>query len=63
MTGDYDLARKSGQLYPNGYYFNEQIRHEDAYARSPMCVSHDRHSLAMIVERHYPDAINVVEST
>ncbi len=57
---DYDLARESGKLYPDGY-FNAEIRHEDAITGLPMCMNHDRHSLAKIVERHYRDARVVIE--
>ncbi len=61
---DYDLARFCGKgkrpLYPKGYNYCDSIRHPDAMAFRPMQPSHDRHSLAIIVEKYYPDSKAVI---
>ena len=58
---DYDLVGRDQQdFYPVGYYYSEAIRHEDARAGRQMQQSHDRHSLALILEEHYPTANAVI---
>ena len=58
---DYDLVGKNKQdFYPVGYYYSKAIRHKDARAGRPMQQSHDRHSLALILEEHYPAANTVI---
>lgn len=58
---DYDLVGKDQQdAYPVGYHYSESIRHKDAMEDKIMCQSHDRHSLAIIMENHYPDAKMVI---
>lgn len=51
---DYDLVGRDKQdLYPVGYLHSRAIRHEDARTGGRMVQSHDRHSLAIIMEEHY----------
>ncbi len=58
---DYDLARlEQNGKYPPGYYHHPSIRHEDAITGLPMCKSHDRYSLAIIVNQYYPAATEVI---
>ena len=59
---DYDLARKAGDRYPNGYSDEFEERHKNATLCRPMLKIHDRHSLAWIVEFFYPDAKDVIEN-
>ena len=52
---DYDLAGKANvDRYPAGYKAFD-VRHECARAGQLMCFSHDRFSIAQIIEQHYKD--------
>ncbi len=57
---DFDLARLEGDVYPRLYYHNLSVRHDDAYSGMSMRKSHDRYSLAMIVQQCFPHA-DVIE--
>ena len=58
---DYDLVGKDQQdCYPLGYFYSEEIRHRAARATEKMHQSHDRHSLALIMETSYPNAKAVI---
>ena len=51
---DYDLSGRHGiSTYPAGYYFHLSVRHPDARAGNLMLQSHDRHSLAIIIEEYF----------
>ena len=50
---DFDLCRKSGTLYPDGYNGTIESRHQRTYCGELM---HDMHSLAVILETGFQGA-------
>ncbi len=58
---DFELARPEGRVYPRSYEHDLYIRHKSAHSGMEMYKSHDRHSLAIIVQEWFPQANAIVE--